>query len=187
VIQSSEIFIRKLTHILVINGAIDAKAEHQFDEAFKKSAHESYEMFLLDEGLVEPNELLNALSQCYKVPSFDVSDYFFEHNLLHFFPKDFLLRNAVIPAELDEDMLVLVTSDPSDADLARKINEFVSYDVRFCVGIYRDICDAIEEFYDYALTQKNEDGLDDLDTDSEVYEFEIDEEGAVIDEDIDEI
>jgi type IV pilus assembly protein PilB len=183
---SSAVFIRELTHILIKNGALTGAKEQQLDAAFQKSEHERYEMFLLDEGLVEPEVLLKALSLCYKVPAFDVADYFFERYLLHFFPKDFLLRHTIIPVELDEDILVVAASNPADPELAAAINEYVSHDIQFCVGIYQDICDAVEEFYDPSLTE----GTDEDETDEgvEEYEFEIQMEGdEEVDEDISEI
>jgi len=186
--QSSELFIRELTHILVKTGALPISEERPLDEAFKKSAHDRYEMFLLEEGLVQPDVLLKAMSLCYKVPSFDAADYFFEYPLLHFFPKDFLLNNGIIPAELDEDILIIVAADPSDPELLAKIGEFVSYDIQFCVGIYQDICDAVEEYYDRALTQDEEvEEQSDSDNEMEAYGFEIEEEDTGVSEDIDEI
>lgn len=182
--QSSELFVRALTHILVKNGAIALKEERPLDDAFKHSAHDRYEMFLLDEGLVEPEDLLKALSEYYQVPSFDVTDYFFEHNLVHLFPKDFLLSNAMIPAEQDEEILLVVTANPADPDLLVKIGEFVSFDIQFCVGIYRDIIDAVTEFYDGSLTEKDSDD-DDLSDAGDVEDlagFEIEEEELVVDD-----
>jgi len=181
--RSSELFIRQLTHELVHNGALANKEERPLDQEFKKSAQIRYDMFLLEEGLVKPEDLLTALAAVYRVPSFDVTDFFFEHHMLHFFPKDFLLRNAIIPAEQDDDILLVVAADPTDPDLLPKIGAFVSYDIQFCVGIYRDIYNAIEEFYDRSITEKDIDGQDAPEDEPNNYEFEIDEIGAVVDED----
>jgi hypothetical protein len=186
--HSSELFIRELTHILIKNGALAGGQEQQLDEAFKKSSQENYEMFLLEEGLVEPDVLLKALSLCFKVPSFDVTDYFFERFLLQFFPKEFLRNNAVIPVELDEDILVVVAANPADQSLAEKINEYVSHDIQFCVGIYQNILDAVDEFYERAPTEVENDGDDVEDEEQEEYEFEIEmDDDEEVDEDITQI
>lgn len=110
--------------------------------------------FLIDEDLVDDVNVLRALGEYYRVPAFDVVGYFFDHNLLHQFPKDVLLRHAMIPREVDENMLIMVVSDPSNQNLLSIIGNNVSYDVRFEVGLARHINDAVKEYYDKALTEE---------------------------------
>ena len=73
------------------------------------------------------------------------------------FPKDMLLRNAIIPLEVDENMMIMVASEPDDPELLFEIGEYVSYDIQFYVGLGRDICDAVKEFYDKSDTEDTED------------------------------
>ena len=109
--------------------------------------------FLLSEGVLDQESLLQALAEYYKVPSFDVVGYFFENHLLHMFPKSMLLENEIIPLQVDENMMIVVAAHPDNPDLLFEIGENVSYDIRFYVGIARDICDAVKEFYDKADTE----------------------------------
>ena len=133
------------------------------DDAAKLLAtyHESdvdqFEDFLLTEGVLDQESLLEALSQYYKVPSFDVVGYFFENHLLRMFPKSMLLKNEIIPLQVDENMMIVVAANPSNPDLLFEIGENVSYDIRFYVGVARDICDAVKEFYDKADTEDEQD------------------------------
>ena len=127
------------------------------DKAFHDSAKENFVDFLLEEGLVDRADILKALSQYYQVPSFDVVGHFFEHHLLHQFPNGVMLRNAFIPLEVDENMLIVIASEPNNPDLLAIIGENVSYDVRIDVGIRLNITDAIEEYYDRALTEVQQD------------------------------
>ena len=120
--------------------------------AFSEQNKGRFDVFLLEEGLLLEQDLLRVLSVYYQVPSFDVVGHFFDTTMLHKFPKGFLLRNAIIPLELDEDILVVVTSDPSRVGLESSIREHVSYDITFFVGLERDICNAVKEFYDQSLT-----------------------------------
>src|SRR5207244_235001 len=87
----------------------------------------------LAEGIIEQEELLEALSEYYQVPSFDVIGYFFETHLLRMFPKDMLLRNEIIPMQVDENMLIVVAANPNNPDLLFEIGENVSYDILFHV------------------------------------------------------
>jgi hypothetical protein len=126
-------------------------------EAFHESDIDQFNEFLLSEGLIEPENLLEALSEYFQVPSFDVESYFFETHLLHMFPKGMLLRNEIIPLQVDENIMIMIAANPDNPDLLSEIGENVSYDIRFYVGIGRDICDAVKEFYDKADTEDKQD------------------------------
>ncbi|HSC25337.1 MAG TPA: hypothetical protein VLB80_03945 [Candidatus Babeliales bacterium] len=125
--------------------------------SFHESDIEQLGDFLLSEGILEQENLLEALSEYYQVPSFDAIGYFFETHLLHMFPKDMLLRNEIIPLQVDENIMIMIAANPNNADLLFEIGENVSYDIRFYVGIARNICDAIKEYYDKADTQDEQD------------------------------
>ena len=154
--EQRETFAQAIANILVKQNVVTPEEGKALQKAFKDSSKEAFDNFLLEKGLVDPENLLKALADHYQVPAFDVVGYFFEHYLLHMFPKGFLLRNAITPLEVDENIMVVVASEPNDPDLLSKIGEHVSYDIRFRVGIRRDICDAVKEFYDRAPTEVNE-------------------------------
>lgn len=126
-------------------------------KTYDESDVDQFDEFLLSEGIVEQDELLEALSFYFQVPSFDVVGYFFETHLLRMFPKDMLLRNEIIPLQVDENMMIVVAANPNNTELLFEIGENVSYDIRFYVGVARDICDAVKEYYDKADTQDSED------------------------------
>ncbi len=116
--------------------------------SFKNSEKENFDDFLLEEGLIEEAPLLRALAEYYQVPSVDVTGYFFDRQLLRNFPKDFLLRNRIIPLEMEDDELTVVASQPDNPDLLSTMGAYTSEDIQFRVGLGRDISDAIREFYD---------------------------------------
>lgn len=126
---------------------------------YNESDVDQFDEFLLSEGIIEKDQLLEALSEYYQVPSFDVGGYFFETHLLRMFPKDMLLRNEIIPMQVDENIMIMIAANPDNPDFLFEIGENVSYDIRFYVGIARDVCDAVKEYYDKADTQdpENED------------------------------
>lgn len=151
--HNSKEFIHKITDIFVRQNAITSQEGVEMYEAFKNSDSEDFVEFLIDEGLMDTTRMLTALGVYYQVPSFDVDGYFFEYHILHEFPKGFLLRHGIIPLERDENMLIVVASEPDDEELLPAIGDHVSYDIRFLVGIRRHICDAVKEFYDRADTE----------------------------------
>jgi hypothetical protein len=155
--ERKERFEQDFFELLVALNFIAAEDAIKLLAAYKESEVDQLDEFLLSEGIIEREQLLEALSQYYQVPSFDVIGYFFETHLLHMFPKDILLRNEMIPLEVDENMMIVVAADPADQDLLFKIGENVSYDIRFYVGVALDILDAVEEYYDKADTEDPED------------------------------
>ncbi len=155
--EKSETFVEKLSSILVKFKFISQEEAKALQKAFKDSAKEIFDDFLLEEGLIEEADLLKALGDYYKVPAFDVVGYFFETFLLKKFPKGFLLRNAFVPLEVDENIMVVIASEPDTPELLEKIGKHVSYGIRFRVGLRRDICDTVKEFYDKAVTEVRKD------------------------------
>lgn len=155
--RDSKEFEVQLSEILVQHGVLAQEDIFAIHKAFHDSQIDLFDNFLLHEGLVDAEQLLSALSDYFEVPAFDVVGYFFETHYLHMFPKDMLLRDELIPLEVDENMMIMVTSNPDNPDLLIEIGECVSYDIRFYVGIGLDIIEAIEEFYDKADTEDDVD------------------------------
>jgi len=183
-------FAKELTSILLKNKVISDKEAYNLQKLFKESAKETFDDFLLEQGIIAKEDILKALSQLYKVPAIDVIGRFFRTFLLHKFPKDVLHRNAFIPMDVEDDILVVVASEPDDPRLLSVIGEYVSYDVRFAVGIRRDITNAITEFYDQAITEVPQDidlraeRLDDRGFRQEEAEKDFDDVFPISDEDV---
>ena len=167
-------FVQRLTTSLLTNQAIAQKEADSLVAMFHDRAKGRVDNFLLDENMVEREELLKALSDVYKVPYFDCKGYFFDHGLLHTFSKDILISKGIIPLQVDEDILIVVASDPEDSDLLDVIGNFVSYDIQFNVGINQDIIDAVEEYYEESVILED---IDNFDNDEEDEEDDFQENG----------
>lgn len=142
-----------LSEILVKQNVITQEKAQALKKLFYESAKPIFVDFLLEEGLVARSDLLNALSEYYQKPAFDVVGHFFDEHYVQMFPELVMVRDRFIPLERDQNMLVVVASDPTNPELLDIIGKYVSYDVRFKVGIAQDIIDAVREFSGYAITQ----------------------------------
>lgn len=162
--KKNESFVAALTDILVRQGSLKTSEGAVIKQSFYDADASEFDAFLVDEELVSVAHMLRALEEYYKVASFDVVGYFFDHQLLCKFPKQVMLQYGFIPLEDDENTMVIITSDPSDTDLLVIIGNYVSYDVQFRVGLRHDILDAVKEFYDTSLTQDVEDDLYDVES-----------------------
>jgi len=151
--MAQQTFAEAICDILVDLYKIKPDESKNLKKAFKESEKQYFDEFLLEEGLVDEEDLLQALELYYKVTAVDVTGLFFKRQLLHMFPKDILLRCAMIPREVDENIMVMIVSDPFDTALLKIIGDYVSYDIQFQVGIRRQICDAVKAFYDKSPTE----------------------------------
>ena len=79
-----------------------------------ESPKEYFDEFLLEEGVIPEEYILNAMGDYYQVPAVDVSGFFFETFFLRKFPKDVLHRNAFIPMAVDENIMIVVANVPDD-------------------------------------------------------------------------
>jgi len=156
--EKRETIAQELCDILVKNRVITEQDSRAMHRSFAQSERDNFIDFLLDEGLVDEDQILQALSEYYQTPSFDVMGYFFDSQLVRQLPKDFMLRNSIIPLSVDGDgILIMVAADPTNPDLLPAIGKYISYDVQFLVGLRRNIEDEIKEFFDKSPTEENQD------------------------------
>jgi hypothetical protein len=143
-----QMFVSKLADAFVKLQIFSAEEAESLVKEFQGRAKGRIDDFLLDEGIVDRETLLKALQAVYGVAPFDVRGHFFNHQLLLFFPKDFLLNQGFIPLDVDDEIMTIVMSNPEDEETLDTLSRYVSYNVNVFVGIRRDISDAIEEYYD---------------------------------------
>ena len=165
-------FVNKLADAFVKLQVFSAEEAESLVKEFQGRAKGRIDDFLLDEGIVDRETLLKALQAVYGVAPFDVRGHFFNHQLLLFFPKDFLLNQGFIPLDVDDEIMTIVMSNPEDEETLDTLSRYVSYNVNVFVGIRRDIGDAVEEYYDEDVvtsditeqeTDVDDDGMEDPD------------------------
>lgn len=147
-----ESFAERFIKILADQGSITNQDADSIIKDFKSRSQESLVYFLVDEGLVQKNQILKALSRYYNLPSFDATGYLFDNDLVGSFPREFLTSNGIIPLSMEQSILTVVAAEPDQAGLASRIMEYMDANVEFVVGIKRDIWDAIQEFYYTSVT-----------------------------------
>jgi len=169
-----EHFVKDLSDILVKHKVFSQSEAKVLQRNFEEASQESFDEFLLDEGLIDKEDLLRALAEYYQMPAVDLAGFFFQTFLLRKFPKGVMIRNIFVPLEVDQNMLVIVAGNPDNPDLLSIIGKYISYDVQFRTSIKQDIIDAIQEFYDKSDTEVEEEMADYEDFGVEhVYDIEI--------------
>jgi hypothetical protein len=168
-------FVEKLADAFVRLQVFSEQEAENLVKEFQGRAKGRIDEFLLDEGIVDRETLLKALQAVYGVAPFDVRGHFFNHQLLLFFPKDFLLNHGIIPLDVDDEIMTIVMSNPEDEEVLETLGGYVEYSVNVFVGIQRDITDAIEEYYDEdVITADTQEAQEDVLEDDDLQEHDSD-------------
>jgi hypothetical protein len=151
-------FFEGISAILTNRRYITPEDMINLEREFHTLSDRAFEDFLLESGMVEREDLLEALSQYYGVPQLDVTGAFFDHQFLRLIPINIMLRHLVIPYHRDEgsDFLWVIAADPNDQHLLYVLGKYVTHNINFMVGLPQDIRDAIREFYDQSISYQPE-------------------------------
>ncbi len=107
---------------------------------------------LVSRGLMAEDDVAFALSQEFDVPllssqngSMRPSD---DQDLKKLIPKQFALRNVILPFSRDGNVFTCVMFNPLDVMLVDELRKITGCDINTVVATKSDILRAIEEFYD---------------------------------------
>lgn len=145
-------FIDKLSEILVEMNILKVEDLFAIHKEFQSRADISFEDFLLEEGLVDRSDLLQALSRYYEVPAIDVVGEIFDHHDVRLIPEEVMVKHFFIPYKRENDNLTVVAANPGDPHLPVVIGKYVTHNIEFAVGLAQDIIDTVREYYDKSIT-----------------------------------
>jgi len=147
-------FVEGITVLLAQRKLISPIDMARLHTEFAQQDGVAFEDFLLEQGIVEREDLLETLSQYYGVPQLDTVGTFFDHQFLRLLPLEVMLEHLVIPYLREEgsDTLWVVAADPSDPHILELLGLYVTHDIAFMVGLPQDIRDALREYYDESDT-----------------------------------
>lgn len=149
--------IEGIAAVLARHNLIELKDLAALRSSFEDRDDITFEDFLIEEGVVDRGDLLQALSEYYGVPQLDVVGEFFDHYLVRLVPKDVLLRHLFIPYLRENDNLWIVAAEPNNPHLPVVLGQYLSHNFSFMVALPQDIRDAIEEYYDKSDTYQPND------------------------------
>ncbi|MBA2307040.1 hypothetical protein H0W26_02820 [Candidatus Dependentiae bacterium] len=155
--MKSENLIEGLSTILMGHKLLNITDTLALLKAFKPDEDISFEDFLLEGEFIDKNDLLQALSEYYRVPYCDSIGVFFDHYLVNLIPKDVLIEHTMIPYMREEDTLWVVAAEPNDPHLLVVLGKYVSHTIAFMVGLAQDILASIEEYSDESDTYQPND------------------------------
>ncbi len=116
-----------LGEILIKNGHVTfEQLQNAMDD--QRSSSKTLGEILIDRGYVAESDLINGLAQQYKIPYVRLATYEINPEAVGKVPLDALKKYCVFPIDVQDNMLVVATSNPEDF--------IAESDLRFLSGMY---------------------------------------------------
>ena len=103
--------------------------------------------YLLDEGMVSPEDAAMALSLEINLPIIDLKRHAVQPEALSLVPDEYARQHDLIPIDVVGDALVVVMADPTNIDVLEDLRARAKKVIQPAVGIPADIREAIERSY----------------------------------------
>jgi len=103
--------------------------------------------YLLDEGMVSPEDAAMALSLEINLPIIDLKRHAVQPEALSLVPDEYARQHELIPIDVVGDALVVVMADPTNIDVLEDLRARAKKVIQPAVGIPADIREAIERSY----------------------------------------
>jgi general secretion pathway protein E len=103
--------------------------------------------YLLDEGMVSPEDAAMALSLEINLPIIDLKRHAVRPEALSLVPEEYARRHELIPIDVVGDALVVVMADPTNIDVLEDLRARAKKVIQPAVGIPADIREAINQSY----------------------------------------
>lgn len=141
--------------ILLANNIIN---QAQLDQALyiQKQTGKKLGTILVEQDILTVGELLNVLSRIYNIPYIQLNDVDIEDKVLRMIPKDFIIRNLVLPIRTEEKKLYIAISHPDNMNIIRELEFITSKDISPVIAFEWDIINKINKLYGGILGNPNE-------------------------------
>ena len=168
---------KTLAHSLVDRNLFTEQQIQEYLEA-SKQAQMTLVDYLRTENLIQEKDLTQAYADLYKVPYIElISEKMTDPDLLASIPLKFLREHVVIPLKHDE-VITVVTANPSDFQPLDELNLLLGGDTKVAVANKASIIDAINRYYPLEGTKEM---IEELEEESQMEGVDF---GAIEEEDI---
>lgn len=131
---------RSLDEILVSRGYISYA-----DVASRNSRDANFSDGLINDGLVTPEQIAEALAEQLRLPFADLDGFTSSSSLFTHISAEQAYEYGVLPYRLDGKILHVVVSDPTDISLAERLERLSGLRIELMVGSARTIAAALKK------------------------------------------
>ncbi|MFH1692062.1 MAG: ATPase, T2SS/T4P/T4SS family [Candidatus Omnitrophota bacterium] len=140
----------KLGELLIKEGII---TQQQLDEVIKVQAQEGGRLgeILLKMGFVSEEDVVVALGKQLNIPYVSMGSGLLkpvtDQNLDHLIPKEFAIKNLVLPLSKNLNSLTCAVSDPLDVILIDNLRKLTECEINLVIATKTEILKSIDDFY----------------------------------------
>ena len=103
--------------------------------------------FMLNQGLLKPEQLAEAISVQLNMPLIDLKRHMIQPDALKLIPQEIAREHTLIPLDVIDNSLVVVMADPENISVIERIMSSSKMSVKAALGISSDIQRAIDLNY----------------------------------------
>ncbi|MBU4346469.1 MAG: Flp pilus assembly complex ATPase component TadA [Candidatus Omnitrophica bacterium] len=139
----------RLGELLIKEGII---TQEQLEKAISVQAQQGWRLgeILIKLGVIKEDQLVMALGKQLKIFYYSLGSELkptTDHDLLNLIPKDFALKNNIIPLSRTLNSITVAMFDPLDLILIDNLKKLTGCEINPVIAAKSDITKAIEKFY----------------------------------------
>ncbi len=148
----------RIGDILVAAGLVTRQQVEEAIATQKDGKKKRIGELLIDRGLITEDQLLNALAEKFRLRHVDLERIVPSQAALASLTGEMVTRMQVLPIEKKNDLLVVVTSSPTDPNLIDSLRFSANCRIELGVATRAQIAKAIEEYYPASTAAKDDVG-----------------------------
>ncbi|OIO32713.1 MAG: hypothetical protein AUJ70_04925 [Candidatus Omnitrophica bacterium CG1_02_40_15] len=149
---------------LLINNKVISRS--QLDNALKiqKEKGGSLKTILVQSGFITEKDLVCVLSQGLGIPPISLARFKIDSELLKLIPRDVANKYQIMPVSKVGNMLTIAMSDPLNIFAIDDLKSITKLDIGTIIASYKEVQDAIDQYYVENTHEAIEELMDDLKT-----------------------
>lgn len=108
---------------------------------------------IIKKDYLTANEVMNAVAEFYNMKFVDLSEITIAKSVIELVPESVARENVVIPLQLEDNTLELITADPTNYDTVQKLQFILNKEIRPVLAVQEQIQDAINRNYGQSETE----------------------------------
>ena len=129
----------------------DYITDEEFEEALQiqeeSEPNKKIGEVLIDLGYISENEFFEVLEYQMGIPYADLDEYYIDPSLAEKLPENLARRHLAVPLEVDDEIMTVAMSDPTDLIALDDLERVTGYNVKPLIGAPGQIRNTIEWLY----------------------------------------
>lgn len=108
---------------------------------------------IIKQQYLTSNEVMSTIAEFYNMKFVDLSEIQIAKSVIELVPESVARENVVIPLQLEDNTLELITADPTNYDTVQKLQFILNKEIRPVLAVQEQIQDAINRNYGQSETE----------------------------------